>query len=69
MGVYLAAVGTDLVGVAEIAELLGVTRQRVHQLMRSPDFPAPVAELSAGRIWNLDEVESWARQTGRLPEQ
>ncbi len=68
MGVYLSAVGTDLVGVAEIAELLGVTRQRVHQLTQAPDFPAPVAELSAGRIYNRDEVEAWARRTGRLPE-
>ena len=67
MGVYLAAVGTDLVGVAEIADMLGVTRQRVHQLMQAPDFPNPVAELSAGRIWNRDEVEAWARSTGRLP--
>lgn len=55
-----------LVGVAEIAEMLGVTRQRVHQLTRLADFPEPVAVLSAGHIWSREDVERWARQTGRL---
>jgi predicted DNA-binding transcriptional regulator AlpA len=56
-----------LVGVAEIAEMLGVTRQRVHQLMQLEGFPEPTAELSAGRIWLRTDVEKWARRTGRLP--
>jgi len=53
-------------GTAEVAELLGVTNQRVDQLARRPDFPKPVAVLAAGRIWNRAHVESWARRTGRL---
>ena len=48
-----------LLGVAEIAAMLGVTRQRVNQLVRSEGFPAPEAELSAGRIWRRDAVERW----------
>ena len=55
-----------LVGVAEIAQMLGVTRQRVNQLVREPDFPAPEAKLTAGRIWKRVDVEAWARRTGRL---
>lgn len=55
-----------LVGVAEIAAMLGVTRQRVNQLVREEGFPAPAAELSAGRIWNRAEIEQWAKGTGRL---
>ena len=55
-----------LVGVAEIAEMFGVTRQRVHQLIQANDFPAPEAELSAGRIWKRSDVEAWGRATGRL---
>jgi predicted DNA-binding transcriptional regulator AlpA len=66
--VYVALVAPELMGVAEIAELLGVTRQRVHQLTKSPEFPRPVAELSAGAIWERDAVEAWARSTGRLAE-
>jgi FtsZ-interacting cell division protein YlmF len=50
----------DLVGAAEIAQLMGVARQRVHELARVHlDFPEPVAELSAGRIWQKSEIEAW----------
>lgn len=49
-----------LVGVAEIAEMMGLTRQRVNQLVaRDPPFPEPEAELSAGRIWKRANVEKW----------
>jgi prophage regulatory protein len=54
-------------GTSEIAELLGVTNQRVDQLARRADFPEPVAVLAAGRIWNRADVEAWARRTGRIP--
>jgi prophage regulatory protein len=56
----------ELMGTSEIAELFGVTNQRVDQLARRPDFPDPVAVLAAGRIWNRAEVEAWARRTGRI---
>lgn len=57
----------DLVGMAEIAQLLDVSKARVDQLARQhPKFPKPVAELSAGRIWRREDVEEWARATGRL---
>lgn len=49
-----------LVGTAEIGEMLGVTRQRVAQIVASySDFPSPEAELSAGRIWTRRSVETW----------
>jgi predicted DNA-binding transcriptional regulator AlpA len=54
-------------GTKEIAELLGVTNQRVDQLARRADFPEPVAVLAAGRIWQRADVEVWARRTGRIP--
>jgi predicted DNA-binding transcriptional regulator AlpA len=49
----------NLLGVAEIAAMLGLTRQRVNQLIQSADFPAPEAELSAGRIWTREAIEAW----------
>lgn len=55
-----------IVGAAEIAELLGVSRQRVDQLTRRPEFPAPVAELASGRFWVRGEVERWAVDSGRI---
>ncbi|MGZ4314197.1 MAG: DNA-binding protein [Gaiellaceae bacterium] len=57
----------DLVGVAEIAKMLGITRQRVNAIVQThTDFPVPVAELSAGRIWLRKDVEAWAHRTGRM---
>ncbi len=47
--------------------MLGLTTQRVDQLARrDPDFPAPVAELAAGRIWSRADIVTWARNAGRL---
>lgn len=49
-----------LVGAGEIAELLGVTRQRVNQLIASyDDFPSPEVELKGGRVWSRESVETW----------
>lgn len=56
----------ELVGVTEIATMLGVSTQRVSQLSRSAAFPEPVAKLAAGWIWKLEDVQAWARETGRL---
>ena len=56
----------DLMGTAEIAALLGVSRQRVLQLLREqPDFPQPVAVLKMGNVWDAAEVRQWA--AGRPP--
>jgi prophage regulatory protein len=56
-----------LLGATEIGVLLGVSRQRVDQLTREDEtFPKPVAELAAGRVWDREDVEKWARMTGRL---
>jgi prophage regulatory protein len=56
----------DLVGVTEIGEMLGVSRQRADQLSRTEGFPEPIGTIAAGRIWRLVDVEAWARETGRL---
>lgn len=51
---------SHLLGVAEIAAMLGVSRQRVHQLIQeSGDFPVPEAELAGGRIWARSAVAAW----------
>ena len=57
-----------LVGTAEIADRLGAKRpELIHDWRRRyPDFPQPVASLRIGFIWNWNEVERWARATGRL---
>jgi predicted DNA-binding transcriptional regulator AlpA len=58
----------QLAGVAEVAQLLGVSRQQVHRLAAREDFPTPVAVLASGRIWLLRDVERWGREhAGRRP--
>lgn len=58
----------DLVGAAEIAERLGLAQvQTVHTWRRRyEDFPEPVAQLRQALIWSWQDIEAWARGTGRL---
>jgi hypothetical protein len=58
----------QIVGAAEIAARLGLALpQTVHDWRRRhPGFPAPVAILKMGMVWNWPDVERWAKQTGRL---
>ena len=58
-----------LVGIAEIARMAGVSRQRASQLARSPSFPKPHAELASGPVWFEPHVTkivaAWERKPGR----
>lgn len=47
--------------VADIARYLGVTPQRVHQLVPTADFPSPVDEMWS-REWDRAEIEAWAER-------
>lgn len=52
---------TDLLGVSEVAELLGVTRQAVtNWRSRRKDFPEPAADLRSGPIWIRSAIVQWA---------
>lgn len=55
-----------LMGAAEVAAFLGVSRQRVLQLREKADFPDPVSQLASGPIWESADIETWARETGRI---
>jgi predicted DNA-binding transcriptional regulator AlpA len=62
----VSLVKNDLVGIWEIAEMLGISRQRVHAIAKTDDsFPEPRAQLHAGLIWNRNDIESWVRKSGR----
>jgi hypothetical protein len=52
----------SLVGVAEVAALLRVSKQRASVLARSRGFPRPVARLRSGPIWKRATVEHYAKQ-------
>jgi len=59
----------DLVGVAELAKILKVSKQRVSELARIPDFPKPIANLASGPVWKKTAIArhigSWLRRPGR----
>ena len=60
----------ELLAATDVAELLGVSRQRVHQLHSDhPRFPAPYVRLGSGPIWTKPAIEHfaevWTRKPGR----
>lgn len=58
----------DIVSTVEAAEVLGVSRQRVHQLWRDhADFPEPLYELSTGPLWVRTGIEQFAKRWDRRP--
>ncbi len=54
-----------LVGAVEVADMLGVSRARVHQLAERPDFPRPQLTLAAGKLWDRGEIEAFASTRSR----
>lgn len=58
----------ELVMAAGAARLLGISRQRVMQLIASdPAFPAPVLLIDSGRVWSADGIRSYGARRDRSP--
>lgn len=57
--------GMRMGGANEVAELLGVSRQRVAKLRSRPDFPEPIGEIAGRSVWDLDVVEAWGSSGSR----
>lgn len=57
----------DLVSAPEVAERLGVSRQRVHQLQNAPGFPAPLYRLRTGPVWDALAIATFAKTWERRP--
>jgi predicted DNA-binding transcriptional regulator AlpA len=60
----------EVVSAPEVASILGVTRQRVHQLSSdNRHFPPPLFRLGSGPIWSVEAIRSfdskWPRKPGR----
>jgi hypothetical protein len=54
-------------GVAEVAEMLYITKSALADRRRSPGFPQPIAELACGPVWDLDEIDSYLEERERDP--
>jgi predicted DNA-binding transcriptional regulator AlpA len=61
----LVEAGPDFVGLTDVAEVAGVSRQNMRKLMLSHaiDFPAPVHEGSAS-VWHLSDILDWLTERG-----
>src|SRR5690606_29937537 len=61
----LIEAGPDLVGLTDIAQLVGVTRQNMRKLMlnNKSDFPAPI-HGGTTMIWHLAPVLEWLLARG-----
>lgn len=61
----LIEVAPDLVGLTDVADIVGVSRQNMRKLMLAHpgSFPAPVHEGSAS-IWHLADVLAWLQARG-----
>ena len=59
-GATLIEAAPDLVGLSDVAQILGVSRQNVRKLMvaHGDGFPVPVHTGAAG-VWHLAEVLAW----------
>lgn len=56
-----------VVGYAEIAQMIGISRQRVRQLSNTPKFPHPVIKTSQGPLYNQYAIELWAETRDTKP--
>jgi hypothetical protein len=61
----LIEAGPDFVGLTDVADMVGMSRQNMRKLMlvHAANFPAPVHEGSAA-IWHLEPVLQWLRSKG-----
>ncbi|EIF32367.1 putative transcriptional regulator [Burkholderia sp. Ch1-1] len=61
----LVEAGPDFVGLTDVAEVAGVSRQNMRKLMlnHAIDFPPPVHEGSAS-VWHLSDILDWLTARG-----
>lgn len=55
----------EFLGASDVARVLGISRQRVYQLLAGQDFPQPVASPRRGQLWSSDDLRDWAVAHGR----
>jgi hypothetical protein len=70
-GAALVQAGPDLVGLTDMAEIFGFSRQNMRKYATGPHgarqpFPAP-AVLGEPSLWHLAEIASWMKANTTLP--
>ena len=60
----------EAVDTGEVAAMLGVSRQRVHQIRSThSDFPAPIIERPRAIFWRLRDVQRWGVKHGYIDKE
>jgi len=53
---------SDILGTAEVAQVLSVSKQRIHSLRKMVNFPEPVAVLASTPLWNKSDIIEFLTQ-------
>jgi prophage regulatory protein len=53
--------GPDVMGLAEIAQRLGISKRYARELAGRRGFPEPT-RLTMGQVWSAADVEAWIRE-------
>jgi predicted DNA-binding transcriptional regulator AlpA len=54
-----------LIGVPEMAPLLGMTAHQMQKFTEEDCFPKPVPAVVRDRVWRRGDIKKWAKDTGR----
>lgn len=57
----------EMLGLSEVAALLGVSKQRIAELRTTGRLPMPIADLRAGPVWPKPAIERWLAAWERKP--
>jgi hypothetical protein len=49
----------NILGTAEVAEVLGVSKQRIHALRKMVEFPEPIVQLASTPLWDKEDIMSF----------
>jgi len=52
---------SELLRLADVARIVGVSYERARQLRHQPGFPEPVGRRGKGELWAASDVRRWAR--------
>jgi predicted DNA-binding transcriptional regulator AlpA len=58
----------ELLGLADIARELGVSKKTAQNYIARGDFPEPLGRIAAGPVWRKRHVDRWAKRTLPLPQ-
>jgi predicted DNA-binding transcriptional regulator AlpA len=53
---------SDLLGLQEAAAYLGLHKEQIRRLRALGTFPEPLAVLSMGPVWTLEQIRAYKRK-------